>query len=248
MKKFFVDLWVLWLEQMAEVRVNWPIFLLFSVIFPIVLVFGFTRLGSGLTDSLSLLYIISGSVVMSLSSDGIMGMASKLGEMKRDNSLLYYASLPINRLSFVLALILSRFVVMIPGMIAPLVFGAFFYDFEIQLNLWLFLLIPLISLSCAVLGLFIGIVVESVNLINLISNALILIVLFAAPIFMPYEALPLPLQWASFLVPQTYAATALREAIAGTIGMAFYLNLSILALITCGALVFLTRFWQWRLR
>jgi ABC-2 type transport system permease protein len=248
MKKFFVDLWVLWLEQMAEVRVNWPLYLLFSVIFPIVIVFGFTRLGSGLTDGMSLLYIISGSIIMSLTSDGIVGMASKLGEMKRDNSLSYYASLPINRFSFVFALILSRFVVTIPGMIAPLVFGAFFYEFRIELSLWLFLLIPLISLACAVFGLFIGIMVESISLINLIANAIMIVVLLASPIFMPYESLPLPLQWASFLVPLTYAAAALREAITGNIGIIFYINSLVLLLITCGALIFLSRFWQWRIR
>jgi ABC-2 type transport system permease protein len=246
MKKFFVDLWVLWLEQMAEVRVNWPIYLLFSVIFPIILVFGFTRLGSGLTDSMSLLYIISGSIIMSLTSDGVVTMATNIGQLKRENSLLYYASLPINRLSFVLALMLSRFVIMIPGMIAPLVFGAFVYGFEISLNPWLIILIPLISLSCSIFGLFIGMVIESANLINLIANAVMVVVLLAAPIFMPYESLPLPLQWASYFVPLTYAATALREAISGTIGMTFFLNTGILLAITGADLIYLTRFWQWR--
>jgi ABC-2 type transport system permease protein len=248
MKKFFIDLWVLWLEQMGEVRVNWPLYLLFSVIFPIVVVFGFTRLGTGLTDEMSLLYILSGSVVMSLTSDGIMGMASKVGDMKGDNSLMYYASLPISRLAFVLALLLSRFIVTIPGMIAPLVFGHFYYGFEVHLNIWLFLLIPLISLSCAVIGLFIGIFVESVSLISLISNAIMLIVMLASPIFMPYEALPLPFQWGSFLLPQTYAAAALREAILGNIGTTFFINGALVLAITAVALGYLTRFWQWRLR
>lgn len=248
MKKFFIDLWVLWLEQMAEVRVNWPIYLLFSVIFPIILVFGFTRLGTGLTDEMSLLYIISGSIIMSLTSDGVVTMATNIGQLKRENSLMYYASLPINRLSFVLALMLSRFVIMIPGMIAPLVFGAFVYNFEISLNPWLIVLIPLISLSCSIFGLFIGMVIESANLINLIANAVMVIVLLAAPIFMPYDSLPLPLQWASWLVPMSYAATALREAISGTIGLSFYLNTGILLAITGAALVYLTRFWQWRVQ
>jgi ABC-2 type transport system permease protein len=205
-------------------------------------------LGSGLTDGMSLLYIISGSIIMSLTSDGIVGMSTKLGEMKRDNSLMYYASLPINRLSFVLALIFSRFVVTIPGMIAPLLFGAFFYDFDISLNIWLILLIPLISLACSIFGLFIGIVVESVNLINLIANAMMIVVLLAAPIFMPYDALPLPMQWASFLIPLSYAAAALRGAISGAIDLIFFINAGILLAITVAALVYLTRFWQWRTR
>ena len=247
MKKFFVDLWVLWLEQMAEVRVNWPIYLLFSVIFPIVLVFGFTRLGTGLTDSMSLLYIISGSIIMSLTSDGIATMATNIAQLKRENSLMYYASLPINRLSFVLALILFRFVIMIPSMIAPLVFGAFAYDFQISLNPWLIILIPLISVSCSIFGLFIGIVIESANLINLVANAVMIMVVLAAPIFMPFESLPLPLQWISYFVPLTYAATALREAMSGTIGLTFYLNAGVLLAITAAALIYLTRFWQWRL-
>jgi ABC-2 type transport system permease protein len=248
MKKFFIDLWVLWLEQMGEVRVNWPLYLIYSVIFPIILVFGFTHLGSGLSDKTSLLYIISGSIIMSLSSDGIVIMATNIGQLKRENSLMYYASLPINRLSFVLALILSRFVVMLPGMITPLIFGIFAYDFDVSLNLWLFLLIPMISLSCSIFGLFLGMVIESANLINIIANAVMVLVLLAAPIFMPYDALPLPLQWLSYLIPLSYAAAALRDAIAGTIGLAFYFNMGVMLAVTAAALVYLTRFWQWRIR
>lgn len=246
MSKFWTDLSCLYQEQMAEVRVNWMWYALFSVLLPIILVFGFTHIGAGLTDGLSLLYIISGSMILSLASDGIYGMAIKIGEMKHENTLLYYTALPINRFAFILALILSRFVVTVPGMIVPLVFGSVFYGFNVHLSLWLVVLIPSISVSFAIMGLVIGVAIRSLNIIQLVVNALLFIILLASPIFMPVESLPAPLQVISYAMPMTYASAALRDAISGTFGSAFYLNTSVVLVTTFGALIFLTRYWKWR--
>lgn len=246
MRKFWTDFSCLWQEQMAEVRVNWMWYALFSVFMPIILVFGFTRIGSGLSDSTSLLYIISGSMILTLASDGIYGMAIKLGEMKYENTLIYYISLPINRFAFILALILSRLIVTVPGMIAPLIFGTLFYDFDVHLSLWLVLLVPAISISFAILGLVIGVWVKSLNLIQLIVNALLFVILMASPVFMPMEALPLPLRVIGYFMPMTYASSALRDGITGNFGSAFYLNTAIVIVISVAALFFLARYWQWR--
>lgn len=246
MQKFWTDLSCLWQEQMAEVRVNWMWYTLFSVLLPIILVFGFTRIGAGLIDSTSLLYIISGSMILSLASDGIYGMAIKIGEMKQENTLIYYMSLPISRFAFILALIASRLIVTIPGMVVPLLYGVIFYNFDVHLSLWLLILIPSISISFAILGLVIGVWIKSLNLIQLIVNALLFVILLASPIFMPLESLPLPLQITSFFMPMTYASSALRDAIVGDFGSGFYLNMAIVILTAVIALIFLTRYWKWR--
>lgn len=246
MHKFWTDLSCLWQEQMAEVRVNWMWYALFSVMLPLVLVFGFTRIGSGLTDPTSLLYIISGSIILSLASDGIYGMAIKIGEMKHENTLVYYTSLPINRLAFILSLILSRLIVTVPGMVVPLLYGMIFYDFEIHINMWWVILIPAISVSFAIIGLFIGIWIRSLNLIQLAVNALLFVTLLASPVFMPLEALPVPLQAFAYLLPMSYAAAALRDSLIGNFSLEFFLNAAVFLISTGITMIVILRYWQWR--
>lgn len=246
MRKFWTDLSCLWQEQMAEVRVNWMWYALFSVMLPIILVFGFTRIGTGLTDETSLLYIISGSIILSLASDGIYGMAIKIGEMKHENTLIYYTSLPINRLAFILSLILSRLIVTLPGMIVPLLYGVIFYDFEVNINIWMLLLVPMISISFAIIGLFIGIWIKSLNLIQLAVNALLFVTLLASPVFMPLEALPVPLQAFAYVLPMSYAAAALRDSLMGNFSVEFYLNMAVFFITTAGTVMIIMRYWQWR--
>src|SRR5690606_3864480 len=118
------------------------------------------------------------------------------------------------------------------GMVIPLLYGVIFYDFEVNLNLWLVVLIPSISISFALLGLFIGIWVKSLNLIQLAVNALLFVTLLASPVFMPPDALPLPLQVLSYFLPMTYAAAALRDSLIGNFDTAFYLNTTIFILAT----------------
>src|SRR5882724_3254019 len=97
LRKFAIDLKYLWLEQMLEIRTIWYWYLIFSLVLPLAMVFGFTRIGSGLTDTNSLIYIISGSAIFSVANDGLYTMAVRIGSMKKEGMLLYYASLPINK-------------------------------------------------------------------------------------------------------------------------------------------------------
>ena len=90
--KFFVDIKFLFLEQILEVRYSWYLYLVFSVILPITMVFGFTRLGGQRTDAAGLIYIISGSAIFAVASDGLYMLALRIGSMKKDGMLLYYAS------------------------------------------------------------------------------------------------------------------------------------------------------------
>ena len=84
LRKFCVDLKYLWLEQMLEIRTIWYWYLIFSLVLPLAMVFGFTRIGSGLTDTNSLIFIISGSAIFSVANDGLYTMAVRIGSMKKE--------------------------------------------------------------------------------------------------------------------------------------------------------------------
>ncbi len=248
MRKFLVDLKFLWLEQMLEVRTTWYWLLVFSLIMPLSMVFGFARIGSGLTDRTSLLYIISGAAVFSVATEGIVTMAQRTGEMKKQGMLIYYASLPINRIAFVTALILSRLVVALPGMLLPIVAGPLIYGISLEFSPWILFLLPMAALSLSAIGIALGSLIDSVELIAVIANVLIFLLLMAAPVFIPIEALPLPLQILGYLLPPTYVADALRHALDGTIGTAFYFDVAMLIALTVVSLYIVARFLRWRLK
>jgi ABC-2 type transport system permease protein len=247
LRKFAIDLKYLWLEQMLEIRTIWYWYFIFSLFLPIAMVFGFARIGSGLTDINSLIYIISGSAIFSVANDGLYTMAIRIGSMKKEGMLLYYASLPINKVAFVAAIMLSRLTVTLPGMIAPIVFGSLVYKVDLNFSVWIILLLPLTALALSAIGMAIGSVINSLEMIQIIVNLLLFALIMAAPVFIPWQALPAPLQWFSFILPPSYAADALRHVLAGTIDAAFYLDIVVLSLMTLVSLAILNRWLNWRI-
>ncbi|MEP7288988.1 MAG: ABC transporter permease [Chloroflexota bacterium] len=244
--KFLVDLKYLWLEQILEVRTTWYVFLVFSIILPISMVFGFSRMGTGLNDTSSLLYIISGSAIFAVASDGLYTMATRIGSMKKDGTLVYYASLPISKVAFLMAIVFSRLIVTLPGMIAPMLFGHWLYGVDLQLNVWLLFLLPLNALALSAVGLAIGALIDSMDMILMIVNIIMLVLIMAAPVFMPMQSLPVPLQILAYFLPPTYAADALRQALAGTFGTSFYFDVAMLIGITLVSFYVMNRWLSWR--
>lgn len=246
--KFLVDFKVLFIEQMLEVRTLWYWMAVFSIFMPLSMVFGFARIGSGLQDQNSLVYIITGSAIFAVATDGITTMAQRIGTMKKEGMLVYYASLPISKTAFIMALLFSRTIVSLPGMLTPLIIGPLFYSVKLDFSFWALILLPLTGLAMSVIGMALGTLLNNLEFIAVVSNILIFLLLFAAPVFIPLEALPLPMQIFAYVLPPTYAAEALRLALSGTVNGAFYLDLGILLATTLLSLYALNRWLRWRLK
>src|SRR5262249_60069174 len=88
-RRFGVAFTYLWLEQMLGVRTTWSWTVLFGLLMPLAMVFGATRIGTGLTDRTSLLYIISGAAVFAVSTEGIAVLAQQVGQIRNDGMMLY---------------------------------------------------------------------------------------------------------------------------------------------------------------
>lgn len=247
-RKFFVDLKYLTLEQLLEVRTTWYWFLVFSLFMPLSMVFGFGRIGSGLSDRNSLLYIISGAAIFAVATEGIVTVSQKVTQMKKEGMMIYYASLPISKTAFIAAILLTRMLVTLPGMLVPIALGPLLYGINVEFSFWVLLLLPLCGLSLSAIGMTFGSLLNSVELVSVITNVLIFVLIFAAPVFIPVAALPLPLQIFGYLLPPTYAADALRLALSGTLDTMFYFDVAILLLMTVASLFALTRWLRWRLR
>jgi len=246
LRKFGVDLKYLWLEQMLEIRTTWYWYLIFALVLPLAMVFGFTRIGSGLTDPNSLIYIISGAAIFSVANDGLYTMALRIGSMKKEGMLLYYASLPINKVAFVTAIILSRLTVTLPGMLAPILFGSVLYKLDLNFSVWIIVLLPLTALALSAIGMALGSIVNNLEMIQIIVNLLIFVLIMAGPVFIPWDSLPLPLKLLGYVLPPSYAADALRRVLSGTIDVAFYIDITVLSIMTLISFGILNRWLNWR--
>jgi ABC-2 type transport system permease protein len=247
-QKTLVDLKFLILEQLLEIRVTWYWHVIFAVVLPIALVFGFGRVGTGLKDRESLLFIISGAAIFAVANDGLYQMAVRVGVMRKEGIMVYYASLPISRFALTAALVVSRLVVTLPGMVVPIVFGMAIYNVQFEFSPWILLLLPLTALVLSSVGMAVGLLIENLEVMQLIANLLVFILVMGAPVFIPIEALPLPLQMVGYLLPPTYAAAALRLALSGTINGEFFLNLAVLVAMLPVSFWLLNRWLTWRVK
>jgi ABC-2 type transport system permease protein len=85
------------------------------------------------------------------------------------------------------------------------------------------------------------------ELVQILVNVLLFVMVMAAPIFTPMQALPLPLQILGYFLPPTYAAAALRAALSGNFDLTLYGNITILILMTLASFYITNRKLRWQL-
>ncbi len=245
--RYWLEFRYLFLVQILEQR-GWLVgTILFTSIFPLMLVFGLGRIGIGQTAE-TLAYVITGSTVVSLTTVGITMLAQDLGNAKERGDFLYYASLPISKAVFLLALIASKLLIQLPGIAVSLIGGSLLYRFHLAPNPLLFLIIPLAAVSISGIGAALGMLSPNFQATNVLSQLILFIVMFASPVYIAASALPLPVQVFGLLLPPTYAADALRRAIAGVTDGRLALDLLVLFAWAVASLGGVTRGLKWRLK
>ena len=153
-----------------------------------------------------------------------------------------------SKAAFLIALVLSRLMVVIPAMLLPMLFGAWFYNVTLHFNLWVLVVMPLTALSLSIIGMAVGAFIDNIEVTQILVNVLLLVMVMAAPVFTPMQALPLPLQILGYFLPPTYAAAALRAALSGTFDLSLYGNLAMLVFMTLVSFVIANRYLRWQLR
>jgi len=236
----------LWFEHMLTVRTSWHVHMVFGIFMPLTMVFGFSRIGSGLTDELSLTYIASGSGVFAIAALGTTAIAQRIGAIKAEGSMLYYASLPISKVAFVMAFVAARLLLIAPGLVTSLIAVRLLYGLDLTLSPMLLIVYPLTALPLAALGLVIGSLIDRIELISIVTYVLNFVLLLGAPLLIPAKALPLPLKALSWFMPTTYGSDAIRRSVSDNIDATFGLDILVLAVMTALALSIADRALRWR--
>ncbi|MFJ1751211.1 ABC transporter ATP-binding protein/permease [Streptomyces sp. NPDC088116] len=246
LSRFGTSFKFLWFEHMLTVRTSWHVHMVFGIFMPLTMVFGFSRIGSGLDDEKSLTYIASGSGVFAIAALGTTAIAQRIGAIKAEGSMLYYASLPISKVAFVMAFVAARLLLIAPGLVTSLFAVRLLYGLDLTLSPALLLVYPLTALPLAALGLVIGSLIDRIELISIVTYVLNFVLLLGAPLLIPAEALPLPLKALSYVMPTTYGADAIRRSVSDNLDATFAFDLGVLGVMTVVSLLVADRALRWR--
>lgn len=244
--RYWTQLRFLFVAHLLEERGWWFGTLVVSTLFPVLLVFGLGYVGGERTRE-GLGYVVTGSVVVSLTTMGVTMLAQMLGQAKERGDFLYYASLPISKGAFVAALLAAKLTIQLPGVLAALVAGSLIHGFPLVPSPVTLLVIPLTALSLSGLGAAFGLLSRNYQATNALSQLVLFVVMFASPVMIPAELLPAPLLWLGHALPPTYAADALRRSTAGVHDARLALDLGVLAAFALVSLVGVARGLRWRL-
>ena len=217
-----------------------------SVLLNLGMVFAFSFI-SGSRDPELGRYFVSGAAVMSLVTLGVMMVAQDMAQSRRNGAILYYASLPISKTAFILAVVTGNGMAAVPGMIITLLVGSWYFGFSLALNPLMLAVVPLSAISLAGVGAAIGLGIPNWRVAGLVAQATMFFIMFFAPVMIPLERLPTVLQWTGRILPPTYAAQAFRAALLPDITVALLTDLAILALFGLGSLAIVVRTLKWRL-
>lgn len=209
-----VQLWDLFLMELTNWRWSWHSTLLTSLVAPMLSIIALGSFAQGTDETLP--YILTGNIVMTLMFGTLNNMASRFTYMRFAGTLEYYATLPIRREALIIATVAAFFVLSLPSLLVILAFGAFFLKLSLSFNFLILVVIPLCVLPLAGLGATIGTNARTPESSGSLSLLLTMGMLFIGPVLIPASRLPNIVLILGYLSPATYAASALRQSLLGS--------------------------------
>lgn len=194
----------------------------------------------------ALSYILIGNAVLSLMFENQNKVANRFAYMRAVGSLSYFATLPIQKFTLILATMLSFLFLSLPSLIVTLFFGSLFLNIPVAINPLILIVIPLCATPLAGLGALIGASARTPEEASALSLLLTLLMVSVGPIIIPPDRLPPIMLTLSNLSPATYAASALRQVFLGPVTSQIWLDVGILAIFTAVVLWLVALKMDWR--
>jgi len=203
------EVWILLSIQFAEVREEWHWIVLMASLFPFTTLL-FFRFFVPDPSAEMIQRMVTGNMVFALTIMGVNTMAQEIARQREKGHFTFYASLPISRLSFVLAIFARGFLTCLPSVLILGVLGQLVFGLAFTLNPGIVPVVLLSLLACTALGSIIGFVSPSPATASLMGQLLMMFISFLTPVMVTPEMLPAVLRWIGSIFPTTYIAEALR--------------------------------------
>jgi ABC-2 type transport system permease protein len=214
MQSFPVQLLDLTLIQLTNWRWSWRTMLLTGMLAPVLstLALGVFAANSG-PETLG--YVLTGNMVLSLLFSTMDRVSGHFAYMRLVGRLDYFATLPIYRISLILATVFAFLLLSLPPVAVTLILGTLLLRLPLLISPWLIVVIPLITLSLCGLGALIGSLGKTPEEVGSLSMLATFVLVGLGPVIIPADRLPAIVNTISILSPATYAASALRQTVLG---------------------------------
>lgn len=231
---------ILFKAALLDIRNEWSWYLLLMIVSPLSILFFLQIIAGGLIDYNS--YIV-GSIVMTFGTGIFLSLGQTFALYKATSSMDYYLALPLSKIEIIVSLVFRNIILSIPSMAFILLIGAFLYNVTIVIGLPLIIAIFLTSVSLAGVGTMIGVCSKNMQIASILTQVLTPIFTYLAPVFVIQSKLPKFVLYISYLLPTTYAANAMRNALQSNTYSYDYI---ILTLISVVSLFYVSKVLDWR--
>lgn len=200
-----LELWYLLRIEFKNIRDSWVWSVLMISLFPLITI-GFLSFFMVNPTEETITRVITGTMVFPIILMGINTFAIELSLAKHSGHFVFYSSLPISKVNFIVSKLISGFIMTLPSVLIMTFLGQFIFGVTLNFS-WIVLPIMVLCIGCCVgLGMLIGFLSPNHQLTNLGSQSFMMLVSFLTPIMIPIEQLPIVLQYVSYAIPTTYVA------------------------------------------
>ncbi|MEZ4615133.1 MAG: ABC transporter permease [Caldilineaceae bacterium] len=211
-----IQWWNLFLIELTNWRWSWRLTLIAGGLMPLFILF-LLGIFAGDSDPNTLAYMLTGNLVIGLLFGTLTRIVNRVEFLRFGGGLDFFATLPVQRFLFVLAMVASFAIFSLPSLVMTLVVGALWLDLPLHLHPLLLLVIPLCTLPLAGVGVMLGLLSRSWGEASSWSFVVSLLFSVLGPVMIPPDRLPDLLIWLGYFSPATYAASALRQVVIGPV-------------------------------
>lgn len=231
---------------LTEYRRIWFFHLIRSLLFPVAFVF-LVKVTTGSTSRAQDIFLLGGLLTTAMTFGPISTLIDKIGWSRQRHEFDYWTTLPIPKLTFILALMTVSQLFALPGLLCAYLLGSLILSVAPSglIILPLLLFVPLSSLPLAGLAVFLGSYAPNGQLANMIANVMTIVIGFLSPMYIPLQALPLPLRILAQFIPLTYSADAFRAILNGG-GTNLLMDIAVLCIFALLFLLLVYRKLDWR--
>ncbi|MGB1254047.1 MAG: ABC transporter permease [Candidatus Promineifilaceae bacterium] len=241
------QIYALFLMEITNWRWSWRGLVLLGMVTPLLsmLALGIFARDSG---SEALNYVLTGNVVVALMFGIQNSVESRFVFLKLNGSLSFYATLPVQKLALVLAVILAFFLLSLPSVIVTILLGSVLLGVTLQVHWLILVVIPLCAVSVAGIGALIGASAQTLESGSAMNLLVTFVMMSLGAVVVPPEKLPELLVFFGRISPATYAASALRQTLLGPLTTQLWIDLIALGIFTFAVFWMVERKLDWRER
>ena len=230
---------------LAQYRTMWFFYVFFGFVWPVGFLF-FLKMVKGEVSTEQALFLLGGTMATAIAFGPFFLLINTIGQGRERHDFDYWATLPLPKLVFVLAIVSVALLLAFPGIVCAYVFGTLLLGLSFTGSFALLPLIPLGVLPLAGLGALLGSYAPDGQTAGVVGNIVTVVIGFLSPMFLPLSQLPSPIRLLALLIPTTYVADLFRGALGGQTMFPILIDVLVVVICSTGFLFLVHHKLNWR--